>query len=92
MTEIALNILDISENYLLLQAAGLYAQNLTDLIYLITWIMLLVISFIVMAGKNTQEIVHEGRYSRGRTIFLALIFVWSFVSLSQVSTFIYFQF
>ena len=85
-------MLDISENYLLITAANMYAKQYTNIIYLISWIILLVISFLAIRAKNAHEIVDEKRDSVGYIVFMVIIFVWSFISLSQVSTFIYFQF
>ncbi len=85
-------MLDISENYLLITAANMYAKQYTNIMYLITWIILLVISVLVIRAKNAHEIVDEKRNSVGHVIFMVIIFIWSFISLSQVSTFIYFQF
>lgn len=86
--------LKIAENYLPRQ---LFTQlNMGDgwqnLIYVTTFVILLIVSGFVMTRKNTQEIVESSRRD-GKTIaFLTIIFIWSFVSLSNVSTFIYFQF
>ncbi len=84
-------MLDIPENYLILQAAGLYAKHLTNAIYLVSWFVLLAISFFVMSRKNAHEIIEE-EPKKGFTVLLVMLFAWSFISLSQVSTFIYFQF
>ncbi len=84
-------MLDIPENYLILQAAGLYAKHLTNAIYLVSWFVLLAISFFVMSRKNAHEIIEE-EPKKGFTALLIILFAWSFISLSQVSTFIYFQF
>ena len=55
-------------------------------------IVLLAIGIIVLTGKNTAYIRTVGR-DRKRTIpILTLLFVYSVISLSQVSTFIYFNF
>ena len=85
-------VLDIPENYLVITATNLYAKNLTNIVYLVSWIILLVISFIVIRSKNAKEIVDKGTPSKGFTALLVILFTWSFISLSQVSTFIYFQF
>ena len=85
-------MLDISENYLVITAANMYAKQYTNIIYLISWIILLVISVIVIRAKNAHEIISEKNNSGRHLVFLVFIFLWSFISLSQVSTFIYFQF
>ena len=45
-----------------------------------------------MTMKNTQEIVEETDFSMKTVLGLAVVFIWSFISLSNVSTFIYFQY
>ncbi|WP_408069725.1 MBOAT family O-acyltransferase [Butyrivibrio sp. JL13D10] len=86
------SMLDISENYLAITAINMYAKQYTNIIYLISWIILLVISILVINSKNAHEIVEKKNNTKRHLIFLVLIFIWSFISLSQVSTFIYFQF
>ena len=86
--------LKLAENYLPRQLAiQLHmSDGVMNIIYVTTFVIILLISAIVMTRKNTQEIVETLRRD-GKTIaFLTLIFIWSFVSLSNVSTFIYFQF
>jgi alginate O-acetyltransferase complex protein AlgI len=85
-------MLDISENYLLLTAAGLYAKEFKNYIHLASWIILVAISFFVNSRKNSREIAYGEIPNKGFTALLIILFVWSFISLSQVSTFIYFQF
>ena len=85
-------VLDLSENYLLLTAAGLYDKNLKNYIYLASWIILVIISFFVNSRKNSREIAYGEVPKKGFTAVLIILFAWSFISLSQVSTFIYFQF
>ncbi len=86
--------LKIPENYLPRQ---LFTQlnmgdNLQTLIYVTTFIILLLVSGFVMTRKNTQEIIEETKFDTRTVAGLAIIFIWSFISLSNVSTFIYFQF
>ena len=85
-------VLDIPENYVLLQAANLYNKGLTIPIYVATLMVLLVISVFIITRKNAREIVEKKEYGRLKTAGLVILFVWSFISLSEVSTFIYFQF
>ena len=40
----------------------------------------------------TQEMVEETKFSFKTVLGLTIVFVWSFISLSNVSTFIYFQY
>lgn len=87
------NQLEIAENYVLRQIVSrLGIANGETYVCLATMLILLAISGFIMTRKNTRQIVEESKLSRGRVIALAVLFVWSFVSLSNVSTFIYFQY
>ena len=61
-------------------------------VHILTMILLLAISAFVMTRKNTLEIIDEARFDKKTVAGLTVLFIWSFVSLSNVSTFIYFQF
>ncbi len=57
--------------------------------------VLFAIGTIILIGKNAHEIEAEQRkkgYTVGFTIFLSLLFAWCLISLSEVSTFLYFNF
>ncbi|WP_029231432.1 MBOAT family O-acyltransferase [Butyrivibrio sp. VCB2006] len=85
--------LKIPENYIFRQLfTQLGKDNLVNSVYVATFVILIAISGFVMTRKNTKEIVAETKFD-GKTIAgLAVLFIWSFISLSNVSTFIYFQF
>ncbi len=85
--------LEIGENYILRQLflrGGLPGGE--NMAYLITLIVLLIVSGFIMTRKNTREIIETTKFSTKTALFLAIVFVWSFISLSNVSTFIYFQY
>ena len=83
----------ISENYIFRQLfTQLGRDNMNNIVYLVTFVILLVISAIVMTRKNTAEIVKETNFDKKTIAGLTVLFIWSFISLSNVSTFIYFQF
>ena len=85
--------LDIGENYILRQLFTRLGFAGGDTIaYMITLILLLAVSGFIMTRKNTREIIETTRFSTKTVIGLAVIFIWSFISLSNVSTFIYFQY
>ena len=84
--------LDIPENYIFITAAGMISNELKNYVYLASWILLLFISLFVITRKNAREIVESETMNRGRICFLAILFAWSFISLSEVSTFLYFKF
>ncbi|SFC84527.1 MBOAT family O-acyltransferase [Butyrivibrio sp. YAB3001] len=85
--------LAIPENYVFRQLlTQLGMQNAVIWVYMITFILLLAICAVVMRMKNTMEIIEETTYSKKTVAAFVILFVWSFISLSNVSTFIYFQF
>ncbi len=57
--------------------------------------VLFLIGTVILMGKNAHEIEAAQRkkgYTVGFTIFISLVFAWCIISLSQVSTFLYFNF
>ena len=85
--------LAIPENYLLRQLLTQTGRGaLLNWVYLGTFIVLLVISALVMRMKNTAQIVSETKFEKKQIVGLVILFIWSFISLSTVSTFLYFQF
>lgn len=86
------NVLQLPENYVLRKAFELLMPEYVNIVYLVTLAALLVISIILVRGSRAQQWIEE----KGRTVSgllcLATLFTWSFISLSQVSTFLYFNF
>ena len=85
--------LEIAENYIprqLFSQLGIAAGE--NIVYMVTLLVLLAVSGFIMTRKNTQEIVEETEFSMKTVLGLAVVFIWSFISLSNVSTFIYFQY
>jgi alginate O-acetyltransferase complex protein AlgI len=84
--------LEIAENYIPRQLFSQLGMNADNTVYVVTLVIYIAISAYIMTRKNTQEIVEKANYSKKMILGLAFLFVWSFISLSNVSTFIYFQF
>ena len=84
--------LDLAENYVLSQIISMVAPSFENALYIATLIILLTICFFVNTRKNAYEIATSAKVTIKFTFGLAVLFIWSFISLSQVSTFIYFQF
>ena len=84
--------LEIAENYVFRQLFSQLGMQFDNQIYLVTIIIYIAISAFIMTRKNTQEIVKKAEFDKKTVLGLAVLFVWSFISLSNVSTFIYFQF
>ena len=85
--------LAIPENYLFRQFLTQTGRgDMVIYVYLSTLVVLLVISAIVMRKKNTAEMIAESKFDAKTIAGLTVLFIWSFISLSNVSTFLYFQF
>lgn len=84
--------LDIPEFYLFKQVINLTAPDMLPYAYMVLFFLLLIISIFVLTRKNAVQIVKEKPLNFRLCLFTAIIFVWSVISFSQVSTFIYFNF
>lgn len=84
--------MDIPELYIFQKAFDLFRPEYQGYVYLAAFILLLIICILLLRGKNPEQIVKEGRYTTKTAIALAIIFIWSVISLSGVSTFLYFNF
>lgn len=86
--------LDLPEFYIVKQALSMFAPEKEALLYAVIFIILLIISVVVLAQKNALEIMkkQQSKYTTGFALWISVLFVWSVISFSQVSTFIYFTF
>lgn len=86
------NVLKVPENYLLREALELLFPELLNPMYVVTLILLLGISLALICGKRAKDWLDRYRTTKRGLFVLAVLFVWSLISLSQVSTFLYFNF
>lgn len=67
-----------------------------SLIQIYPWLMLVIFIVILivvcLVMRNTQEKVNDGRYQTGRIVTTVVLLLWSVLSLSEVSEFLYFNF
>lgn len=84
--------LDIPEFYLIKQAINMTMPDKLAFVYLLLFVFLLAVSAFIITGKNTLEIVSEHPLDSKLCFLVTVVFVWSVISFSQVSTFIYFNF
>ena len=84
--------LDISEIYLVRQAVDLVSPALVQYVYLLFMILLFLLAFFLIFRKNAYERAMSGELTSKRCWIICILFVWCIVSLSQVSTFLYFNF
>ena len=86
------NSLELPETFIFTKLLQLKAPGLVQPFNLVIFFLLLGISFIFVAGPKAEDwIEKKGRTPRGLFV-LATVFTWSLISLSQVSTFLYFNF
>lgn len=84
--------MDIPELYIFKRALEILAPDMIRGLYFIAFVILMIICTLLLCGKNAEDIVKEGKYTTKKAIGLSIIFVWSVISLSGVSTFLYFNF
>lgn len=84
--------LEIAENYVARQMFTRLGIGSADTVFIITMIAYILISAFVMTRKNTQEIIKNATFNKKTVAFYTILFILSFISLSNVSTFIYFKF
>ncbi len=85
------NQFNISENFALLKLLNMLAPNLVNSFYVLCVLILTVVSFafVIFERKIKKNLT---AITVPRCIVLAVLFAWSFISLSNVTTFLYFNF
>ena len=84
--------MDISEFYVIREALSIAAPDVVKYAYLLLLVVYLAVSFFLIFRKNALEIATDGKFSSAKCWAVSIIFVWCVISLSQVSTFLYFNF
>ena len=81
-----------SEIYLVTKALSIAAPGLVGTAQLAVMLFISGICVVVLTQKTTQQQVERKKITFSFTFGLAFLFVWSVLSLSGVSTFVYFNF
>lgn len=84
--------MDIPEFYVIKKAITLFAPQMLNITYVIFFIIILLVSAFIITRKNALQIVENTTYNSKFCWWITIIFIWSLISFSQVSTFIYFNF
>ena len=84
--------MDIPELYVFKRALEMTAPQMIRGLYFAAFVIIMVVCVILLRGKNAEDIVKEGNYTTKKAIGISIIFIWSVISLSGVSTFLYFNF
>lgn len=86
------NTLQFAENYVLRQFLEMTAPNLLNWFYLLCLVLLSVLCMVLIKGCKAEQWIAKRGHTTGGSLLLATLFTWSFLSLSQVSVFLYFNF
>ncbi len=86
------NTLQIPETYAVRKVLEMKFPHWQNPFYMICLLLLLTISIVLVRGVKAEEWIDKKGCKKCGIITLAVLFVWSFISLSQVSTFLYFDF
>lgn len=84
--------LSISEFYILRQAVDMIAPGIAPYLSLILMFLLFLLAFYLVFHKNAYERATYQELTSGRCWGVCILLVWCIISLSQVSTFLYFNF
>ena len=84
--------MDIPELYIFKRILEMVAPQMIRGLYFATFSIIMIISALLLRGKNAEDIVKERNYNTKTAIKLSIVLIWSIVSLSGVSTFLYFNF
>ena len=84
--------MDIPELYIFRRALEMFAPGLIRSLYMFAFTILMILCTLLLCGKNAEDIVKEENYTTKKAIGLSVIVIWSIISLSGVSTFLYFNF
>jgi len=82
----------VPENYVLIRYFEIAKPEMVPVVLMFSFLLIIVITVMVINGKQAALIVTKTSYPKRFIWVLAFIFVWSFISLSQVSEFMYFNF
>ena len=80
------------ENYVLTGIVEKYFPQLTDALFLFYLLFLLGCGIFFIRGMTAEEWIEKRGQTTVGSFLLATVFVWCFISLSQVSVFLYFNF
>lgn len=86
------NVLQFPENFPVRKVLELAAPQYLNVFYVINYLVLLGICIILVRGKKAEEWIRTKGQSGMGAFCMATLFMWSYISLSQVSTFLYFNF
>ncbi len=84
--------IEIPEIYLIKQGINLLMPNALNVFYAVFLVLFFAMCIFILTRKNSLEIIDGGHETKTLYIWAFILFVWSVISFSGVSTFIYFNF
>ena len=87
-----LGYLEAPEFYMVKQAAGMISDAMVGYANLALTIIMLILCFILITRPNSHTIAPKNDHPVRDGVLMGLLFTWCFISLNQVSTFLYFNF
>lgn len=84
--------MSVSEIYIVTKVLSMKAPQLLAIVNLLLLLFVMTVSVFALCRKRTREMVEQSQWSNGFTLAMSVLFVWSVLSLSGVSTFLYFNF
>ena len=84
--------MDVPEFYIFKQAITMLAPDILNVAYIVLLLLMLAASAFILTRKNALQMVESTDYDSRFCWFITIIFIWSLISFSQVSTFIFFNF
>ena len=86
------NVLQFPENYAFVKLLGTWAPAALNPFFVFCMILLSGLVILFLSGRTAEQWIVEKGGTPAGTFWLGTLFTWSFLSLSQVSVFLYFNF
>ena len=86
------NMLQYPENYAILKFLDMKLPQFMNPFYVICMCLISALGFRLLYGPAAEQWIKDKGHTVRGSLILATLFVWAFVSLSQVSVFLYFNF
>ena len=86
------NMLIYPENYVFYKLLEIKAPELLNGFFLLCMCLLSAVGILLIRGRRAEQWLEQKGHTLWGNFCLATLFVWSFLSLSRVSVFLYFNF
>ncbi|MGN0167176.1 MAG: MBOAT family O-acyltransferase [Acetatifactor sp.] len=86
------NTLQFAENYVVIKFLEMKAPGMLNWFFLFCMCLLSAVGIMLIRGRKAEQWIEEKGHTGSGLFWLATLFTWSFISLSQVSVFLYFNF